>query len=147
MKEYGNKDIIVYWYPERCAHPGTCVKTLPEVFCVDRRPWIDVDAAEPADIMRCIDKCPSGALKYARPEGSCVDPALANGPGLIDNSAPGQAVIRINAAKDGPYCIEGPVEVVSPEGTVICTSSRVALCSCGRTKNPPFCDGSHRNKT
>jgi uncharacterized Fe-S cluster protein YjdI/CDGSH-type Zn-finger protein len=145
MKEYGNRDIVVYWYPERCAHPGICVRTLPAVFCADRRPWIDVDAAEPEAVIRCIDKCPSGALKYALPEGSCVDTALANGPGAVGGTDSVRGMVRIRAEKDGPYCIEGPVEVVSHDGTVICTGSRVALCACGHSKQTPFCDGSHRH--
>lgn len=146
MREYKNKDIIVYWYPEKCSHPGTCLRTLPEVFCADRRPWVDVNAASPEEIIQCVDKCPSGALKYALREGSSVNPALAKGPGWIDNMEHVSKVVKIRVVKDGPYLIEEPTELVYTDGTPIYSGRRIALCSCGRTKNPPFCDGSHQSE-
>ena len=143
MKEYRNKDIVVYWYPEQCAHPGTCTRLLPEVFCADRRPWVDVDAAEPEEIICCVDKCPSGALRYSLPEGSKVDPALAKGPGWIDHMKDMPLTVKVKAIRNGPYLLEGPVQVQCKDGTPLYTGSRIALCSCGCTQNPPFCDGSH----
>ena len=45
----------------------------------------------------------------------------------------------------GPVLIEGPVEVELPDGsTVLCERPVVALCTCRRTRRPPFCDTSHR---
>ncbi|WP_063753254.1 CDGSH iron-sulfur domain-containing protein [Streptomyces sp. NRRL S-87] len=43
--------------------------------------------------------------------------------------------------------IEGPVEVVLPDGTVR-RSDRpvVALCACRRSLRYPFCDTSHRGR-
>ena len=143
MKEYKNKDIIVYWYPVQCAHPGTCLRLLPEVFCVSRRPWVNVDAAPPEDIIRCIDKCPSGALRYSLPEGSRVNPALAHGVGAIDNLRDAPIAVKVKVIKYGPYLVEGPTEVICSDGTPIYSGSRIALCSCGCTQNSPFCDGSH----
>jgi len=146
MREYTNKDIIVYWFPELCAHPGICLRTLPEVFCVDPRPWADVDAAEPAEITSCIDKWPSGALRYCVPEGSSVDPSLAHGPGALDDLANISASVKIKATYNGPYLVEGPVEIIGAEGRALYGGERVALCSCGHTKNCPFCDGSHNRR-
>jgi len=146
MKEYKNKDIIVYWYPEQCSHPGTCIRTLPEVFCAGRRPWVDINAAAPEEIIRCVDICPSGALRYSLPEGSGVDPALAKGPGSIDYIKQQPRTVKIKVVKNGPYLIGEPVELVCPDGTPIYAGARIALCSCGCTQNPPFCDGSHAKK-
>lgn len=44
--------------------------------------------------------------------------------------------------------VEGPVEIVTPEGETI-TSDRfvVALCACRRSKRYPFCDTSHRRRS
>ncbi|MFJ6698255.1 CDGSH iron-sulfur domain-containing protein [Streptomyces sp. NPDC091272] len=41
--------------------------------------------------------------------------------------------------------IDGPVEVVLPDGTTV-TSDRftVALCTCRRSRTYPWCDTSHR---
>ncbi|WP_327675414.1 CDGSH iron-sulfur domain-containing protein [Kitasatospora sp. NBC_00458] len=45
----------------------------------------------------------------------------------------------------GPVLIEGPVEVVLPDGgTVRSDRPVVALCTCGRSRRYPFCDTSHR---
>jgi len=148
MREYRNKDIIVYWYPELCAHLTTCFHTLPEVFRPKERPWVRLEEADPEAIIECIDKCASGALKYSLPEGSSVDPGIAHGPGSADNTKDTGAcgAVRIKYAKDMPCFIEGPAEVISCQGESIYKGQRITLCSCGRTENPPFCDGSHRKK-
>lgn len=144
VKTYRNENIIVYWYPELCAHPGTCLRLLPNVFQLDRRPWIDVNAAEPEEIIRAIDRCPSGALRYSLPEGSRVDPVLAGGVGSLGYEDKHPATVRIRTVRNGPMYVEGPAEVTDYAGNVLKRSSVLALCSCGRSKNLPFCDGSHR---
>lgn len=47
----------------------------------------------------------------------------------------------------GPILVEGPVEIVTDDGTVV-RSDRpvVALCACRRSKLFPFCDTSHRRR-
>jgi len=51
--------------------------------------------------------------------------------------------LTIRAADPGPLMIKGPAEIRS-EGTAACCHVRVgALCCCGKSKNKPFCDGSH----
>ncbi len=47
----------------------------------------------------------------------------------------------------GPVLVEGPVELVTPDGETV-TSDRflVAVCACRRSKRFPFCDTSHRRK-
>ncbi len=157
-RTYSNKDIIVYWYPELCIHVRHCANILPEVFRPDRRPWVDVDGAAPLQIIATIDRCPSGALRYSLPGGSAVHPAAADGPGRQreDEGAEGQgagregevcsgsaAPVKIAVAKNGPLLTEGPVKLVGPGGEVIAEANRLALCRCGHSANPPFCDGSH----
>lgn len=45
----------------------------------------------------------------------------------------------------GPVLVEGPVEIVLPDGTVVCSDRPVvALCVCRRSRRYPFCDTSHR---
>jgi len=43
--------------------------------------------------------------------------------------------------------VEGPVEIVAEDGTVV-RSDRpvVALCTCRRSRMFPFCDTSHRKR-
>lgn len=66
---YYGKDIEVMFNSEICAHSGICVKGLPAVFNLSKRPWIDADTDTAEAIARHIDKCPSGALTYKRLDG------------------------------------------------------------------------------
>ncbi|MDO5035613.1 MAG: (4Fe-4S)-binding protein [Porphyromonas sp.] len=65
-KEYPTKDITIIWKPDLCIHSGICVKTLPQVYNVERRPWIQPEHATTEELIRQIDMCPSGALSYRR---------------------------------------------------------------------------------
>jgi CDGSH-type Zn-finger protein len=51
----------------------------------------------------------------------------------------------VTLVPNGPVLIEGPVEVVLPDGRTV-TSDRfvVALCACRRSRRYPWCDTSHR---
>ena len=143
MKEYKNNHVIVHWFPELCAHPGTCLRLLPEVFNLKQRPWVNVNAAEPEDIISTIDKCPSGALRYSLPEGSKVDPQIANGVGNIDFEKSNPAAVKIRVNANGPLLIEGPTVVIGLDGKPLKEGSKMALCRCGLSGNRPFCDGAH----
>jgi CDGSH-type Zn-finger protein len=50
--------------------------------------------------------------------------------------------------RDGPLLVEGPVTVVGEDGAEV-TSHRfvVAICTCRRSRNHPWCDASHRRRT
>ncbi|RAI80485.1 hypothetical protein BFS35_008580 [Macrococcoides goetzii] len=65
-KSYRNKDITVHFEASRCIHATECVRGLPQVFDVDKRPWINVDNASKEDITEVIMRCPSGALTFTR---------------------------------------------------------------------------------
>ncbi|MBN2030111.1 CDGSH iron-sulfur domain-containing protein [bacterium] len=49
----------------------------------------------------------------------------------------------ITLKKDGPFDLQGPVEITNPEGELFFKGNRILLCRCGRSQNMPFCDGSH----
>lgn len=52
---------------------------------------------------------------------------------------------RIQALKDGPYLVRGPVTIVDPHGgeVLVAEGKNAALCRCGASANKPFCDGTH----
>lgn len=62
---------------------------------------------------------------------------------------------RIKILKNGPYMVSGHVKlsekIITPkgkgyvykEGRELPQAETYALCRCGKSKNPPFCDGSH----
>lgn len=48
---------------------------------------------------------------------------------------------------EGPLLVRGPVVVELPDGSRVRSDRPVsALCTCRRTRRPPFCDTSHRRK-
>ena len=61
-RTYENGDIVVFWDSEKCFHAKKCVGGCPEVFNIQRKPWIDLSRAPSMEIWKAIDKCPSGAL-------------------------------------------------------------------------------------
>jgi CDGSH-type Zn-finger protein/uncharacterized Fe-S cluster protein YjdI len=125
----GNKEsVTVTWDQKRCIHAAACVRTEPDVFDPDRRPWIDPDQAEPDAVEAAVRKCPTGALHMAR-DGS--DP----------EEAPSETRVRL--FPNGPLLVEGDVELVGSSGDVLLRDTRMALCRCGRSGNQPLCDGSH----
>lgn len=143
VKEYRNNDIIVYWYPQDCSHAGKCWGELPAVFDMDKRPWVTISGSSPEEIIKTIDKCPTRALQYSLPEGSTVDPNLAKGPGAKDYKADLDKAGKIRVIRDGPLLVEVPVRIIDTDGSIVGEGDRFVLCRCGKTKNPPFCDGSH----
>lgn len=144
FKEYKTEDLIVYWNLPICSHSGKCTAMMPWVFSPDKRPWICLDGADPLEVIKTIDKCPTGALRYRLTENSKVDPSLAQGPGWADYKVSEPAIVQIRIVKDGPLLVKGPVRILDPDGNSIRECESMVLCRCGKTKNPPFCDGSHR---
>ena len=65
-KRYTGETIDVIFHPERCIHAAKCVKGLPKVFDVNKKPWVNVDEEEADEIANVIEQCPSGALEYTR---------------------------------------------------------------------------------
>ena len=47
------------------------------------------------------------------------------------------------SSKGGPIWVKGGIPVESSDGYVYEVRNRVTLCSCGRSKNKPFCDSTH----
>src|SRR5688572_1308082 len=66
LQEYEAEGITVRFDPNLCTHSGVCVRGLPAVFDVKRRDWIRAYAAPIETIVAQVERCPSGALQYAR---------------------------------------------------------------------------------
>jgi CDGSH-type Zn-finger protein len=43
----------------------------------------------------------------------------------------------------GPIWVKGKIKIVSADGKTYETRNRVTLCRCGKSRNKPFCDGTH----
>lgn len=48
--------------------------------------------------------------------------------------------------EEGPLWVKGGIPVVSSDGYTYEVRNRVALCSCGKSGNKPFCDGAHKQR-
>lgn len=133
LQTYQTEDITVTFDPNLCVHSARCLAGLPEVFDLGRRAWINPSAAPADAVMRAIDRCPSGALKYRLPGPLPMPAAVSSSP----------AVTVVTLSSDGPLVLEGHVRVQTAGGETVREAGRVVLCRCGATRNQPFCDGSH----
>jgi uncharacterized Fe-S cluster protein YjdI len=127
-KEYATDEIVVEWEPRLCYHSQNCVRALPQVFDDGRRPWVAVNAASSADIEAAVSRCPSGALRTRRTDGS---------------TRPAEP-LEVCASADGPLLVTGGVRIVDGGGNLLYEGDRAALCRCGGSSNKPFCDGTHK---
>jgi CDGSH-type Zn-finger protein len=64
-----------------------------------------------------------------------------------DSSIPKEATmtVKLTCRPNGPYLVEGDVEIYDPTGARVDTTGRprIALCRCGGSVTKPFCDGTH----
>jgi uncharacterized Fe-S cluster protein YjdI len=124
-KRYRDEAVDVGFDGPRCRHAAECLRGLPAVFDVGRRPWIDPDRAGPDELMRVVARCPTGALRTHPKSGPEEEPAVPT---------------EATAIPGGPLLLRGDLHVQA-DG-VDEQETRAALCSCGSTRNAPYCDGS-----
>lgn len=125
---YENEAIRVHWDASRCIHTGICLKGLPAVFDLQRRPWIDVDGGDPEQIAATVHACPTNALRY-------------DGLAVPDEEPDEPTTVRVRP--NGPLFVRGRVQL-KVTGREAHEEYRVALCRCGASQNKPYCDNSHR---
>ena len=128
IRSYPGKTIIIHDNRCVCAHRGHCTDSLPAVFRLGERPWIDPDGAPPDEIARVIEMCPSGALSYSRHDE------------MHKNWKTEKKVI---VTRDGPYDVEGGIEFRDERCNHPETTDHYTLCRCGASENKPFCNGRH----
>ena len=125
---YAGKGITIFDNRAICAHAGFCTDGLKKVFRMKAEPWIDPDGAAVAEIIATIEKCPSGALSYAK------------------DGVEGKPPVRepmVTVMNDAPYAVTGGIELVGVAFGDGASREHYTLCRCGGSKNKPFCDGTH----
>jgi 3-phenylpropionate/trans-cinnamate dioxygenase ferredoxin subunit len=50
---------------------------------------------------------------------------------------------KVTILENGPYKVEGEIEVQHENGSAVPTKHTVYLCRCGASTKKPFCDGTH----
>ncbi|MEX0288963.1 MAG: (4Fe-4S)-binding protein, partial [Flavobacteriaceae bacterium] len=103
VKEYSNGELTVVWKPKKCIHSAVCVKTLPEVYDPQAKPWIKAENASTEALKSQIDKCPSAALTYYMNDGSDKEETIASG-------------TKVEVAANGPLLVHGTLEVKDADG-------------------------------
>ena len=131
VKEYSNGELTVVWKPKLCIHAAVCVKTLPEVYDPEAKPWISPENATTEALQAQIDKCPSGALTY-KMKNDKEDNIMS------DNNT------KVEVAANGPLLAHGNLEVKNSDGEIATKTRITAFCRCGASTNKPYCDGSHK---
>jgi uncharacterized Fe-S cluster protein YjdI len=130
LQTYEGEKVTVTFDRSLCIHSEECVHRLPAVFNPSRKRWIRPDEASAEEVVAAVAQRPSGALR-ARSRGQTVVPM-----------GPGEEVV-IKVSSDGPLLLRGRLRIENAVGGTIATADTAALCRCGATANPPFCDGSH----
>ena len=131
IKEYTNGELTVVWKPKRCIHAAICVKTLPEVYKPEEKPWIQAERASTEALIDQINKCPSGALSYyLNNESEKKEEAMSEG-------------TKVEVMSNGPLLVHGQLEIKGADGQTETKTRTTAFCRCGASANKPYCDGEH----
>jgi CDGSH-type Zn-finger protein len=128
MDDYEGKEITIHDKRGVCSHREHCINHAPKVFRKRKKPWIDPDAQDADETARVIKMCPSGALSYTK--DSVLFKEWDKEPAII-------------ISKDGPYDVQGSIELDDLDGSQPECKTHYTLCRCGHSKNKPFCDGRH----
>ena|SRR5215217_142854 len=111
-----------------CTHAGFCGDRFTTV-------WVMIHQTKDPEVrerlMAMVRRCPSGRLAYSvPPDPHDVEPEF---------DPP-----SIGIEPNGPIWVRGGVAIESEDGSTYEVRNRMTLCRCGRSRNKPFCDGSHK---
>jgi CDGSH-type Zn-finger protein len=128
LDTYQGQEIVVLDNRGTCCHFGNCTDHLPQVFHHAGDPFVTADGADADAIETIVRQCPSGALGFNRDgvryEGELREP-------------------EIYVAHNASYYVRGGIELEGEPMNSGALREHYALCRCGKSKNKPFCDGSH----
>jgi CDGSH-type Zn-finger protein/uncharacterized Fe-S cluster protein YjdI len=120
------ENISIRFDVERCIHSRKCVLNAPRVFLANvKGPWLHPETDTVEHLIHVAQSCPSGAITYHRLDGG------------EEEKAPEVNVINIR--ENGPYAMHATLNINEQNCMV-----RATLCRCGKSKNKPFCDNTHR---
>jgi len=120
------ENISIRFDVERCIHSRKCVLNAPTVFLANvQGPWLHPETDTVEHLVHVAQSCPSGAITYHRLDGG------------DEEAAP--EVNVINTRENGPYALHATLKINEQS-----CMYRATLCRCGKSKNKPFCDNTHR---
>lgn len=110
-----------------CVYAGFCGTRFANIWKMIKR----ADDPEVQErIMRMVERCPSGRIVVSYKDGEPIEPLFAPSIAEVPN---------------GPLWVRGGIRIQAPDGFVYEVRNRVTLCRCGKSKNMPFCDGTHED--
>jgi len=131
----GATNIVVKRDHSLCMESGFCGNHVTKV------KYMVANTADPqvrAQVMAMIERCPSGSYTYA----------LAENEADIEPDLPQQIAATTDILSTGPVLgalwVTGNIPIERADGKPFESRNRVTLCSCGRSKIKPLCDGTHR---
>jgi CDGSH-type Zn-finger protein len=124
--EYGDGSVVLTDDPTLCARATFCDARTTDAWALAEQ---TDDPVRRAMLIRMVERCPSGRLTfYLPPDPTAVEQDLAPEIAVVD---------------EGPLWIRGAIPVEAADGFEYEVRNRVTLCRCGKSRNKPFCDGSH----
>ncbi len=93
-----------------------------------------MDGAATEEIVRVVKLCPTQALTFKY--NTEIAPPKTEEPVEITAEA--------RVMEDGPLVLKGDFTIVDGNGEELRHLKITSLCRCGRSDNPPYCDGTHR---
>ena len=125
---YDGTSVDVFWDGRLCIHMGECGRADNELFVTGRKPWCQPDLVQQRDVVDVCERCPTGALTYARKDGTAEKPYPEN---------------LLTVCSNGPLFVRGELEIEGAPPDMPGVRLRAALCRCGKSRNKPFCDDAH----
>jgi CDGSH-type Zn-finger protein len=131
----GGTNIVVKRDYSLCSEAGFCANRIT---CIEEMVPHTDDTEVRSLVMAMIERCPSGSYVYSIQEGEDdIEPDL-----------PQQIAVTTEITSDGliagPLWVTGNIPIERADGQPLETRNRVTLCCCGRSKDKPLCDGTHR---
>ena len=115
----------------RCMAAGECNRAAGELFVKGRTPWCQPDREKFEEVVKIIQRCPSGALAVVRKDGKPVE-----------TPEPVNVVVVSN---NGPLYLSGDLAINGAKADMPAVRFRAALCRCGQSQCKPFCDDTHED--
>lgn len=133
VKEYTNGEVTIVWKPNLCTHASFCWRELPEVFDPQRRPWTNPQGASTQQIIKQVKRCPSGALTHY----------MNNEKNKTMEEKTNKVCGVAEVVHNGPLVVQTCLCVEQEGKGMQEHKDGAAFCRCSKSKNQPYCDGSH----
>jgi CDGSH-type Zn-finger protein len=133
----GGTKIVVRRDTSLCMESGFCGNRFTDI---DKMTPHTDDTQVRAQVMAMIERCPSGSFVFSLEDGGLdIEPDLPEEIAIVTEITSGGPVT-------GPLWVTGGIPLQRADGKPFETRNRVTLCGCGKSKNKPLCDGTHRKE-